>query len=161
MAEYRGTKYSRGHSFILARPAPGVARDSRIYAPPVTVPVELDREEWLREAITLLAVSSLLAMIGSRSALNPRLRGYWVFGGRTVVLAMLSGLVIPIPIVGPVAFQPMWLLTDSNHGVPGWLMMLVIWAVLSCVAYLVLGVFAFLLQRFVRHDPQISSRATA
>ncbi len=161
MPEYHGTKYSRGHSFILSRPAPAIASDYRLYAPPVSIPVEIDREKWLREAITLLAVSSLLAMVGGRSAFNLQLQGYSAFGRRTAVLAMLSALIIPMPTMGPVAFQPLWLLMDSNHGVSGWLMVLVIWAVLSCASYLVLGLLAFLLRRFLAHGAHAPSRAAA
>jgi hypothetical protein len=161
MAKYRGTKFSRGHSFALSRPMPGVASDYRLYAPPVTVPVEIDRAEWLREAITVLVVSSLMTMVGGRSAFNLQLSDYSAFGGRTVVLAMLLALVIPIPILGPVAFQPVWLLTDSNHGVSGWLMVLVFWAVLTSAAYLALGLLAILLRRVFPPNPHVPSRVPA
>jgi hypothetical protein len=161
MAEYRGTKFSRGHSFVLSRPAPAVAPDYRIYAPPVTVPVEIDRTEWLREVITVLVVSSLIAMLGDRSAFNLKLSGYSPFGGRTFVLAMLVALVIPNPILGPVAFQPVWLLTDSNHGVSGWLMVFVIWAIMTSAAYFALGLLATLLRRVFPLSPHVPSRVPA
>lgn len=56
MAEALGTKYSLGHAFILAPPAPGRAWDPRIYAPPPTVPVRVDRPQLGREVATVFLV---------------------------------------------------------------------------------------------------------
>jgi hypothetical protein len=161
MAEYRGTKYSRGHSSLLAPPAPGVAWDSRIYAPPPTVPVQIDGEQLLREAVTLFVVVTLAASLGRRSALNPRFFAASPFGRRTLTIAMLTALILPVPLMGPVAFQPMWLLADSNHGIAGWGMMLVVWMFAAMAFYVGLGVLGILVRRFTHPTSDGSSPAPA
>ena len=160
---YRGTKYSAGHSFIFVRPGPGVTSDPRIYSPPATVPVAIDREEWSREAVVLVVVSWLLAVVGARSALTRQRLEHRPFGGRTVALAMLSALVIPTPDIGPLAFLSISVrsLTDFNHGIPMWLALLMVWAIISFFAYLAWGALAFFLQRRTAHDAQRSSRMKA
>jgi hypothetical protein len=131
MAEYRGTKFGRGHAFILAPPPPAVPWDSRIYAPPASVPIQIDLAQLIREAITVFVVITLAVQVASRTPLRPSSPSFPSFDRRTFAVAGLVALITPLPVEGPVAFQPLWLLTDSNHGIPGWLMALVAWALIA------------------------------
>ena len=155
MRDYAGTKTSNGHSFILRPPVAAVAFDSRVYAPSANIPVQVDRSQWLREILTVAVVTIFLIRIGRRSALNPDDTARPPFGRSTLAMAGLVGLILPLPLVGVVSFQPVWLLVSSNHGLAGWAMMLIFW--LPCVlgAYLILGVGGIV----VRHSQRPDDRA--
>lgn len=139
MPEYHATKLGRGHAFILAPPPPAVPWDSRVYAPPASVPVQIDLAQLIREAITVFVVT-LAARSVSRMPPRPGNPSFPSFDRRTFAVAGLMALITPLPVVGAVAFQPAWLFTDSNHGISVWSMALVAWALISIALFFGLAV---------------------
>lgn len=151
MREYgRGTKTSNGHSFIMRRPSPA-SPELFADAPPRTVPVEIDITQWIREVLTVATVMGAAARAIARSPLNPSIRHELAFGGRTWIVAFLLALILPLPFVGAVSFAPWWFLTDVNHASgAGWVAATFLWLIISFGLYLVLGLIAYVIQRFGR-----------
>ncbi len=152
--DVQSTKFQRGHAFVLAPPAPAVAEDPRVYAPPASAPVAIDRAQLVREAITVLVVLSIIANLLLRQRVRFQRLFPWSRG--TALVAALTALLLPVPVLGAPAFASLDLLTDVNHGVPMFLLYAVPWVVLSIVLFLGLATASTLAARF-QHAPTTDS----
>lgn len=144
--------FMRGHSFLLAPPSPVVTLDATMRVPPPTSPIVVDRRQQLKEIIVVsfLALGVSWLIVGTARERAPR--PFPSFGVRTTSIALLLGLIVPLPgwsliVAFEFAATPLASVDDKNHGVSAGFLLLMLWLCWSATIFVALALAGTIFRR--------------